>query len=140
MKDLKNIGITLGTCITVFTGIWFFTKENVKAFVKDVIVEYHQGNDHKVSEYEFFREYMQTAEFERSMSTYLVDRTNPSGVSFRKLLSIRLGVDEDKVVDMIAQLFDPSKDEEIEKNRKRLFNTLRLLNRLYPEENVWTVD
>lgn len=138
---LKQFSVALGACISILTGIFFFTKGNINDYIEARIIEYHSGNDHKVNDEALIGNYIKSPQFEKVLIGYLQD-TNSNSISFRKLLADELGIREHQVVGKIASLFrvESGREEEYQKNKQRLYKALRLLNRLYPEADVWITD
>jgi len=140
MKDqIKNISVTIGACVTIITGIWYFTQPIFEQKVEDVVIEYIDSNEFKITERqiikevskEIFIEFLKSEEFNTKLDEYL-DRVNSNSVSLRKLLSIKMGVPQETVADKLSDLYT--------KDAKRLRNLLRGINNMYPELNVWEID
>ena len=136
--NIKNIAVTIGACVTIFTGLWFFAAPAFDAHVESIIEQYVESEAFKIKEKQMVKElskeviaeFIESAEFEAKIDAYL-DRVNTNSVSLRKLLSIKMGVPQESVADRISDLYT--------KDSKRLRNLLRGINIMYPELNVWEI-
>ena len=137
-SSIKNVAVTIGACVTIFTGLWFFASPAFHAHVEDIIQEYVESENHKLKERKLIEKvskevivgFIASGEFESRIDEYL-DRVNTNSVSLRKLLSIKMGVPQESVADKISDLYT--------KDSKRLRNLLRGVNIMYPELNVWEI-
>jgi hypothetical protein len=137
--DLKNIGVTVGACVAIFTGVWFFTQAAVDNHINTKIEEYvntkhFQKDRHDLAlqvSKEVFLKFLESKNFEEVLEAYL-EENNSNTVSLRHLLSIKMEVPEESVANVLADLHN--------KDSKRLINVLRFISRKYPDSNVWKID
>lgn len=127
------------TAATIFGGIWLFAQPHVDSYIAKKVKDYVHSNEYKILEREvaeevsreIFLEFLTSKKFSETLDEYL-DKANSNNVSLRHLLAIKMGVPKESVADEIADLHV--------KDKKRLYNVLRFLNREYPELNIWELN
>lgn len=132
---LKNIGVSLSTVMGAVIAIWFFAKASFNEKVESIVNEKINERAFILEEKERFNIFItdySNSEIFRSKLTKFLNESNSSNVSIKTLLAESMGVPENKVIDVISDLYL--------EDSKRLKNVLRLLNNLYPEEKVWIID
>jgi hypothetical protein len=140
-QKIIDISITVGSCMGILTAVWIFTQDTINNHILEVVEKYEETIGYRAKQDQAFTIFLGSATFKETLNAYISTRT-PDNVGFRKILAIKLGVSEEEVANEIARLFKTvdEDNEENKRNKQRLFNTLRLLNKLYPEENVWNTD
>lgn len=133
LKELGNLGKNLTLIITVLSTLWFFGKAPFENEVKKLITQHTLSNDFQYQHEKLFENYLESPEFEKALDRYIED-SNSNVVSFRHILSIKMGINEELVAQEIAELYT--------KDKKRLINILRVLGEKYPEESsrLWSID
>ena len=133
LKELGNLGKNLTLIITVLSALWFFGKAPFENEVKKLITQHTLSNDFQYQHEKLFENYLESPEFEKALDRYIED-SNSNVVSFRHILSIKMGINEELVAQEIAELYT--------KDKKRLINILRMLGEKYPEESsrLWSID
>ena len=98
-----------------------------------MITQHTLSNDFQYQHEKLFENYLESPEFEKALDRYIED-SNSNVVSFRHILSIKMGINEELVAQEIAELYT--------KDKKRLINILRMLGEKYPEESsrLWSID
>lgn len=137
--DLKNISVTVGACVAIFTGVWFFTQAAVDNHITTKIEEYVNTRDFQRDRHdlalevskEVFLKFLESKDFENVLENYL-EENNSNTISLRHLLAIKMSMNEEEVADALADLYN--------KDSKRLLNVLRLISRTYPDSDVWKID
>lgn len=136
---LKKIAGVIVTLTTIVGTLWFFVAPAVDAYIHQEIEVYIKSESYKTQERKIaeeiskkvFQDFLNTTQFRDLMDDYL-NQANSNSISLRKLLALKMEVPQESVADKLAELYT--------KDRKRLRNLLREINRMYPELNVWEID
>lgn len=129
--ELAKLARILSVTITILGAIWYFGKAPFKEAVTEIVDEYVEGNHFKVVHQNLFLEHIKSDAFEKRLDNYIEDN-NSNTVSFRKILSLKMEVPEERVASEMANLYV--------KDKERLRNILRFLSLEYPGSNLWDVD
>lgn len=145
MNDqLKNIITTLISCASFLGVVWFIVQGSIDNYITEKAKEYVESDSYKYKEQIRYKIYSNSAEFEKILDAYFessFDNNSESTtnvLTFTKIMSIKLGIPEEQVVNELAIVVNNLDEDSI--FRERLKNVLRLLNELYPEKNVWRTD
>lgn len=136
---LKKVAGVIVTSTTIAGVLWVFAAPAVDAYIHQEIEVYIKSESYKIQERRIaeeiskkvFQDFLNTTEFRDMMDDYL-NQANSNSVSLRKLLALKMEVPQESVADKLAELYT--------KDRKRLRNLLREINRMYPELNVWEIE
>ena len=136
---LKNIASIIVMVSTIGTAAWFISKPIIDDYIKQEVEAYITSPAYKLQETtiaeavskKVFNDFLDSKEFNSLLDGYL-SQANSNSVSLRKLLSLKMNVPQESVADELAELYT--------KDRKRLRNLLREINKMYPELNVWEID
>ena len=137
--DLKQISVTLGSVVGIVTALFFLTRpameeyieKRIEAHVSSKNFQRDQKDMAKEAADKVFANFLESKNFEKKLDDFL-EQNNSNTVSLRHLLAVKMGVNEEDVADVIADMYN--------KDMKRLKNILRLINREFPDEHIWEIE
>lgn len=137
--DLKQISMMLGSVVGIITALFFLTRpameeyieERIEAHVTHKNFQRDQKDMAKAAADKVFADFLESKTFEEKLDNFL-EENNSNSVSLRHLLAIKMDMPEEDVADAIADMYN--------KDKKRLFNVLKLINKEFPEANIWQIE
>ena len=140
-KLIGNHTVTSLSSILVTFGIyWQFIEPKLDAQINADIKAYIESPEYNDSFHKAkFLEFVKSPAFKEEIGIYITEiPVENSGISLTKALSIKLGIPENKIADVIVQLYNKVEGETKEKQWLR--NLLRAVNAEHPDQNVWQTN